>query len=181
VAPHHFTLTDEALASPVSYDTNVKMNPPLRAVSDRDDMVKGIVDGSIDVIATDHAPHHYDEKKVEFDMAPFGIVGLETCVSICFDRLVHPGLIRLPRLVELLSVNPARVLSTAGGTLSDGARADVTILAPDLRVTVDPSTFKSKSRNTPFGGWQLKGGVAATNVGGPAVYCNQAAPGWERF
>ena len=95
VAPHHFTLTDESLATPVSYDTNMKMNPPLRAAADRDEMLKGIVDGSVDVIATDHAPHHYDEKKMEFDLAPFGIVGLETCVSICFDRLVHPGLIRL--------------------------------------------------------------------------------------
>ncbi len=95
VAPHHFTLTDESLATPVSYDTNMKMNPPLRAALDRDEMLKGIVDGSVDAIATDHAPHHYDEKKMEFDLAPFGIVGLETCVSICFDRLVHPGLIRL--------------------------------------------------------------------------------------
>lgn len=181
VAPHHFTLTDEALASPVSYDTNVKMNPPLRANTDRDEMLKGIVDGSVDVIATDHAPHHYDEKKVEFDMAPFGIVGLETCVPICFDRLVHTGLITLPRLIELLSTNPSRILSVPGGTLSDGAVADITILAPDLQATVDPSKFKSKSRNTPFGGWQLKGGVAATIVGGRTVYFNEAAAGAERF
>jgi dihydroorotase len=181
VAPHHFTMTDEALASPVSYDTNVKMNPPLRSTTDRDDMLKGIVDGTVDVIATDHAPHHYDEKKVEFDMAPFGIVGLETCVPICFDRLVHTGLIKLPRLIELLSTNPSRILNVAGGTLSDGATADITILAPDLHVTVDPSTFKSKSRNTPFGGWQLKGGVAATIVGGRTVYVNDAATGAERF
>jgi dihydroorotase len=181
VAPHHFTLTDEALMSPVSYDTNVKMNPPLRATADRDEMLKGIVDGSVDAIATDHAPHHYDEKKVEFDMAPFGIVGLETCVPICFDRLVHTGLITLPRLIELLSTNPSRILSVPGGTLSDGAIADITILAPDLQVTVDPSKFKSKSRNTPFGGWQLKGGVAATIVGGRTVYVNEAATGAERF
>jgi dihydroorotase len=157
------------------------MNPPLRSTTDRDDMLKGIVDGTVDVIATDHAPHHYDEKKVEFDMAPFGIVGLETCVPICFDRLVHTGLIKLPRLIELLSTNPSRILSVAGGTLSDGATADITILAPDLHVTVDPSTFKSKSRNTPFGGWQLKGGVAATIVGGRTVYVNDAATGAERF
>ena len=95
VAPHHFTLTDESLATPVSYDTNMKMNPPLRAAADRDEMLKGIADGSVDAIATDHAPHHYDEKKTEFDLAPFGIVGLETCVSICFDRLVHPGVITI--------------------------------------------------------------------------------------
>jgi dihydroorotase len=181
VAPHHFTMTDEALASPVSYDTNVKMNPPLRSTTDRDDMLKGIVDGTVDVIATDHAPHHYDEKKVEFDMAPFGIVGLETCVPICFDRLVHTGLIKVPRLIELLSTNPSRILHVAGGTLSDGATADITILAPDLHVTVDPLTFKSKSRNSPFGGWRLKGGVAATIVGGRTVYVNDGATGAERF
>jgi dihydroorotase len=181
VAPHHFTLTDASLASPVSYDTNVKMNPPLRSTEDRDEMLKGIVDGSVDVIATDHAPHHYDEKKVEFDLAPFGIVGLETCVSICFDRLVHAGLIRLPRLIELLSTNPARILHVPAGTLSEGARADISILAPDLSVTVDPSSFRSKARNTPFGGWQLRGGVAATLVGGRTVYVNSRADGAERF
>ena len=181
VAPHHFTLTDESLATPVSYDTNMKMNPPLRAALDRDEMLKGIIDGSVDVIATDHAPHHYDEKRKEFDLAPFGIVGLETCVSICFDRLVHAGLIRLPRLVELLSANPARILSIPGGTLSEGAVADVSILAPDLSVTIDPSRFRSKARNTPFGGWQLRGGVAATIVGGRTVYLNETATGAERF
>ena len=120
VAPHHFTLTDEALATPVPYDTNTKMNPPLREAADRDAMVQGIVDGSVDAIATDHAPHHYDEKKVEFDRAPFGIVGLETAVPLAFDRLVHAGLIRLSRLIELLSVNPARILRVAGGTLVGG-------------------------------------------------------------
>src|SRR5436190_6347754 len=146
VAPHHFTLTDESLSTPVSYDTNMKMNPPLRAAADRDEMLKGIVDGSVDAIATDHAPHHYDEKKVEFDQAPFGIVGLETCVPIVFDRLIHSGVIRLPRMVELLSVNPARILSVPAGTLSEGAIADVSILAPDLAVTIDPATFRSKAR-----------------------------------
>jgi len=181
VAPHHFTLTDEALASPVSYDTNVKMNPPLRGASDRDEMLKGIVDGSVDAIATDHAPHHYDEKKVEFDKAPFGIVGLETGVSLSLDRLVHSGLIRLPRFVELLSANPARILNIPGGSLSDGAMADVTILAPELQVVVDASKFRSKSRNTPFGGWQFRGGVAATLVGGRTVYVNDSASDAKRF
>jgi dihydroorotase len=181
VAPHHFVLTDESLVTPVSYDTNMKMNPPLRATADRDDMLRGIVDGSVDAIATDHAPHHYDEKKVEFDLAPFGIVGLETCVSICFDRLVHPGLIKLSRLVELLSVNPSRIVHVPGGTLSDGAVADISVLAPDLAVTVDASKFKSKSRNTPFGGWQLKGGVAATIVSGRTVYVNDLADGAAAF
>src|SRR5688572_3407907 len=109
VAPHHFTLTDEALGTPIPYDTNTKMNPPLREVADRDAMVSGIADGTVDVIATDHAPHHYDEKNVEFDRAPFGIVGLETAVPLTLDRLVHAGLISLSRLVELMSSNPARV------------------------------------------------------------------------
>src|SRR5476649_402010 len=109
VTPHHFVLTDEALASPVPYDTNTKMNPPLREAADRDAMLAGLADGSVDVIATDHAPHHADEKHVEFDRAPFGITGLETAVSLCFDRLVHAGVISLSRLVELLSVNPARI------------------------------------------------------------------------
>ncbi len=175
VAPHHFTLTDEALGSPIPYDTNTKMNPPLREAADRDAMLSGIADGSVDVIATDHAPHHYDEKKVEFDRAPFGIVGLETAVPLSLDRLVHAGLIRLPRLVELFSVNPSRILGVAGGSLSIGAPADVTILAPDLRVRIDASRLRSRSKNTPFDGWDLRGGVAATLVGGRPVFINPEA------
>src|SRR5690349_270705 len=128
VAPHHFTLTDEALGTPVPYDTNTKMNPPLRETADRDAMLGGIADGTVDAIATDHAPHHYDEKQVEFDRAPFGIVGLETAVPLSLDRLVHAGVIRLSRLIELLSVNPARILGVQGGSLSAGAPADVTII-----------------------------------------------------
>jgi dihydroorotase len=170
VAPHHFTLTDEALAAPIPYDTNTKMNPPLREAADRDAMVQGIVDGSVDVIATDHAPHHYDEKQVEFDRAPFGIVGLETAVPLTFDRLVHTGLIRLSRMIELLSTNPARILGVAGGTLSAGAPADITILAPDLKVRIEAARLRSRSKNTPFDGWELRGGVAATIVGGRTVY-----------
>jgi len=172
VAPHHFILTDALLAAPVAYDTNTKMNPPLREEADRDAMLQGIVDGSVDVIATDHAPHHYDEKHVEFDRAPFGITGLETCVSLCFDRLVHTGLITLGRLIELLSVNPAHILRIPGGSIREGAPADLTVLAPDLHVTVDAASMKSKSKNTPFGGWELRGGVAATIVGGRVVYTN---------
>src|SRR5436309_6919875 len=117
VTPHHFVLTDDMLAAPVAYDTNTKMNPPLREAADRDAMIAGIADGSVDVIATDHAPHHYDEKHVEFDRAPFGITGLETAVSLCFDRLVHPGLVSLSRMIELLSMNPARLLGVPGGSL----------------------------------------------------------------
>ncbi|OFW07028.1 MAG: dihydroorotase [Acidobacteria bacterium RIFCSPLOWO2_02_FULL_68_18] len=174
VAPHHFTLTDEALASPVPYDTNTKMNPPLREAADRDAMLSGIADGSIDAIATDHAPHHYDEKNVEFDRAPFGIVGLETAVPLSLDRLVHAGLIGLPRLVELLSVNPARILRVPGGTLAPGAPADITILAPDRTVRIEAAALRSRSKNTPFDGWELRGGVAATIVGGRILYVNAA-------
>jgi dihydroorotase len=176
VAPHHFTLTDEALTAPIPYDTNTKMNPPLREVADRDAMLAGIADGSVDAIATDHAPHHYDEKNVEFDRAPFGIVGLETAVSLSLDRLVHAGLIRLPRLVELLSTNPARILRVTGGTLSEGVPADITIIAPDLRVRVQASKLRSRSKNTPFDGWELRGGVAATVVGGRTLFINPDSP-----
>jgi len=172
VTPHHFVLNDEMLASPRPYDTNVKMNPPLRDEQDRAAMLTGILDGTVDAIATDHAPHHYDEKRVEFDQAPFGITGLETAVSLCLDRLVHGCAITLSRLVELLSVNPARILNVAGGSLGEGVRADVTILAPDLRVTVSARRMRSTSKNTPFDGWQLRGGVAATIVGGRIVYVN---------
>jgi len=175
VAPHHFTLTDESLGSPIPYDTNTKMNPPLRETADRDAMLSGIVDGSVDVIATDHAPHHYDEKNVEFDRAPFGIVGLETAVSLSLDRLVHRGLISLSRMVQLLSANPARILGVPGGSLSEGQPADITVLAPDLRVTVVARTLRSKSKNTPFDGWELRGGVAATIVGGRPVFVNPDA------
>jgi dihydroorotase len=141
-------------------------------------MLAGIADGSVDVIATDHAPHHADEKHVEFDHAPFGITGLETAVSLCFDRLVHAGVIPVARLIELLSVNPARILRVAGGALSQGAPADISILAPDLRVTISAAAMRSRSKNTPFDGWSLRGGVAATMVGGRFVYQNPRV--WDR-
>ena len=172
VAPHHFTLTDDWLADPVPYDTNTKMNPPLREARDRDAMLAGIADGSVDAIATDHAPHHYDEKQVEYDRAPFGIVGLETAIPLALDRLVHSGLIRLSRLIELMALNPARILRIPGGTLAVGGPADITILAPDLEVTIDRARFRSRSKNTPFHGWTLRGGVAATVVGGRVVFAN---------
>lgn len=178
VAPHHFTLTDEALEG---YDTNFKMNPPLRESADRDELLKGIADGSVDVIATDHAPHHRDEKHVEFDRAPFGITGLETAISLSLDRLVHAGLIPLRRLVELMALNPARVLRVPGGTLTEGAAADVTILLPELSVTIDKRQMRSKSENTPFDGWKLRGGVFATLVGGRLMFVNREAPGADAF
>jgi dihydroorotase len=175
VAPHHFTLTDDLLGAPVPYDTNTKMNPPLREARDRDAMLAGIADGSVDVIATDHAPHHADEKHVEYDRAPFGIVGLETAIPIALDKLVHAGVIRLPRLVELMSVNPARILSVPGGSLAEGQVADLTILAPDQSVTIDRTRLVSKSKNTPYHGWTFRGTAAATIVGGRVVYVNDAS------
>jgi dihydroorotase len=174
VTPHHFVLTDEALDGEIKYDTNLKMNPPLREAADRDALLEGLADGSIDAIATDHAPHHSDEKLVEFDQAPFGIVGLETAVPLVFDRLVNPGRIGLGRMIELLSSNPAKLLNVPGGTLAEGTPADVTVLAPDLAVTIEAATLRSKSKNTPFDGWQLRGGVVATIVGGRLVYRNPA-------
>ena len=170
VAPHHFTLTDEALDGAIKYDTNLKMNPPLREGADRDAMLEGIADGTVDAIATDHAPHHADEKMVEFDRAPFGITGLETAVPLVFDRLVHAGRISLKRAIELLSTNPARVLNLPGGSLAAGAPADVVVIDPDRRVTIDAGRHVSKSKNTPFHGWELRGAVAYTLVGGRIVH-----------
>ena len=173
VTPHHFTMTDDSLERNGGYDTNLKMNPPLRSWADRDAMIEGLRDGSIDAIATDHAPHHADEKALEFDRAPFGIVGLETAVSLCLDRLVHAGVVTLPRLVELLSANPARLIGVPGGTLAEGSVADVTIIAPDTEVTVHAADLRSKSKNTPFDGWSLRGAVAATIVGGRLVFTDK--------
>jgi dihydroorotase len=170
VTPHHFTLTDALLEGPVQYDTNVKMNPPLRETADRDAMIAGIADGTVDVIATDHAPHHADEKLVEFDRAPFGIVGLETAVPLVFDRLVHAGRIPVRRAIELLAANPARVLGLPGGTLVEGGPADLTIIDPERRVTIDAAALASRSKNTPFHGWQLRGAAIATIVGGRVVH-----------
>ena len=178
VTPHHLTLTDDELES---YDTCYKVNPPLRESGDRDALMEAVRDGVIDVIATDHAPHHYDEKLVEFDEAPFGVVGLETAVSVCLDRLVHAGVIPLSRLVELMSVNPARILSVSGGALSVGARADLTLLAPDAAVVVDAAAFRSKGRNTPFQGQTFRGAVAATIVDGRVRFANAAVDGTSRL
>ena len=170
VAPHHFTLTDALLDGPVKYDTNLKMNPPLREEADRDAMLDGIADGTVDIIATDHAPHHADEKMAEFDRAPFGITGLETAVPLVFDRLVHAGRVSAARAIELLSTNPARVFKLPGGSLADASSADIVVLDPDRRVTIDASRQRTKSRNTPFHGWELRGAVALTMVGGRIVH-----------
>ena len=153
-----------------AYDTNTKMNPPLRSEPDRQAVLGGLQDGTIDCIATDHAPHAVDDKKVEYDQAAFGIVGLETAVALCLDRLVAPGLVSLPQLVALLSTNPARVLSLPGGTLSPGSPGDVTVLDLGRKRQVDPTRFESRSRNTPFGGLILQGWPAMTIVGGRVAW-----------
>jgi dihydroorotase len=168
VAPHHWTLTESAVEN---YDTNTKMSPPLRSQDHVDAILEGLRDGTIDVIASDHAPHHADEKDLEFDEAPFGIIGLETSVGLAFDRLVRAGVISLERLVELYTTKPARILSLRDrGTFNAGARGDVTILDPELIWTYDKTRSKSKSRNTPFDGYQFTGAAVATIVGGRIVY-----------
>jgi len=167
VTPHHLVLTDEAVGE---YDTYAKMNPPLRAKDDVKGLLRAIKDGTVDAIATDHAPHHCDEKCVEFSRAPFGVVGLETAVSICLDRLVHAGVVPLARMVELFTVGPARVLRIPHGTLAPGAEADVTVLDLDRRVTVAREDFRSKSENSPFLGWTLRGAPVLTLVGGRIVH-----------
>jgi dihydroorotase len=169
VTPHHLFLTDEAVRE-TGYDTNTKMNPPLRSEADREAVVAGLRDGTIDCIATDHAPHTVDDKKVEYDHAANGIVGLETAVALCLDRLVGAGLLELPYLVALLSANPARVLGLPGGTLAPGSPADLTLLDLGKKRQVDALRFESRSRNTPFGGWILKGWPAMTIVGGRVAW-----------
>lgn len=169
VAPHHWTLTDEALAE---YDTNTKMSPPVRSRDHVAALLEAFRDGTIDAIATDHAPHHADEKALEFDQAPFGITGLETAVGLAFD-LVNQGVIDLERLVSLCSTNPARIFSLQDrGRLAHNAHADVTILDPACEWVFDVVSSKSKSRNTPFHGRSMTGAAVATIVGGRVVYLN---------
>jgi dihydroorotase len=168
VCPHHIAITDESLQG---FDTNFKMNPPLRAQADVDTLIQGIADGTITILASDHAPHCAYEKEVEFDMAPFGIVGLETELSLFLDILVHKKkAIDLPRLIALLTIEPAQLLRLDRGTLSTGAVADVTLIDPDLEWTVDATTFESRSKNTPFNGWELKGRAIRTIVRGKTVW-----------
>lgn len=167
VTPHHWTLTDEAVAE---YDTNTKMSPPLRSREHVEAVLAAMKDGTIDAIATDHAPHHADEKALEFDQAPFGITGLETAVGLAFD-LVHDGTIALERVVQMCSTNPARIFGlTDRGSLKANAYADVTILDPQLEWVFDVNRSKSKSRNTPFHGRTMHGAAVATIVGGRLVY-----------
>jgi dihydroorotase, multifunctional complex type len=168
VTPHHFTLTDKAVEG---YDTNTKMSPPLRSEDHLEAILEAIKDGTIDAIATDHAPHHSDEKALEYDRAPFGITGLETAVGLTFNELVHKGIIDLVRLVELCSTNPAKIFRLKNrGSLKPGSIADVTILDPNLVWQYSNSDSRSKSRNSPFNGWQFHGAAVATFVGGKLVY-----------
>lgn len=168
VTPHHLLLTDQAVADS-GFSTHTKMNPPLRSESDRQALLAGLADGTVDALASDHAPHHPDEKDVEFSLAPFGIIGLETNVGLCLDRLVRPGVIDLARLVELFSTVPARILGVPGGTLAPGAAGDVTLLDLDAEWTVEARSFRSKARNTPFEGWKLTGRAAGTVVAGRRI------------
>jgi dihydroorotase len=168
VTPHHFTLTDKAVEG---YDTNTKMSPPLRSEEHLEAILEGLRDGTIDAIATDHAPHHADEKALEYDRAPFGITGLETAVGLAYEKLVHTGIINLTKLIELYSTNPAKIFKLKNrGTLKVGSIADITILDPDIEWTYKASDSKSKSKNSPFDGWKFTGAAVATIVGGKIVY-----------
>jgi dihydroorotase len=154
VAPHHFTLTDEAVRS---FDTNTKMNPPLRTKEDIDAIYEGLRDGTIDAIATDHAPHSYDEKEVEYINAPFGIVGLETAVGLAISQLIEKKILNWMQLIEKFSTAPRRLLRLPEIRIAEKSAANLTLIDPQKEWTVDPNQFKSKSKNTPFGGWKLKG------------------------
>src|SRR5438874_2454592 len=168
VCPHHIALTDEAIQN---FDTNYKMNPPLRSKEDVDAILEGITDGTLSILCSDHAPHAEFEKEVEFDQAPFGIVGLETELGLFIDLLVHKHRkINIARLVEMYTVEPAKLLKLDAGTLSVGALADVTLIDPDLEWTVKIDKFESASRNSPFGSWKLRGRAVRTIVGGKTVW-----------
>jgi len=168
VCPHHIALMDEAIQN---FDTNYKMNPPLRSQRDVDALLEGIADGTLSILASDHAPHADFEKEVEFDAAPFGIVGLETELGLFLELLVHKyRKIDIGRLIEMYTVEPARLLKLAAGTLSIGAVADVTLIDPNLEWTVKIDMFQSASRNSPFNGWQLRGRAVRTIVSGKTVW-----------
>jgi dihydroorotase len=165
VTPHHLLLTDEDVHTS-GLSTHFKMNPPLRSESDRLALIEGLRDGTVDAIASDHAPHHKDEKELQFSMAPMGIVGLETMLSLCLDRLVKTEVISLSRMVDLLSTSAARIMGLPGGTLAPGSPADVTLMDLGRTVEVKAEDFKSKSSNTPFEGWKLEGAPVCTVCNG---------------
>jgi dihydroorotase len=167
VCPHHLSLTEESVRG---YETNAKMNPPLRTAKDVEALREAVKDGTIDLIATDHAPHHYDEKEREFADAPNGIVGLETALAVVVTNLVEKGALKFPDLVDRMSCTPARIFNLPGGSLKKGGVADVTVFDPAERWKVDPSQFLSKGRNSPYTGMTLVGRASCTIVGGSVVY-----------
>jgi dihydroorotase len=169
VCPHHFTLTDECLRS---FDSNFKMSPPLRAEEDVEACIAGLADGTIDVICTDHAPHAEEKKMQELDLAPFGIVGLETCLGLVVTQLIEPGHLDWSEALAKMTINPARILGIDKGTLRLGADADITIIDPTVRWKVDPRAFRSKSTNTPFDGWELTGRADTVIVSGRIKHCS---------
>jgi dihydroorotase len=171
--PHHFTLTHERCEG---YDTNAKMNPPLREAADREAIRQGLKDGTIDVIASDHAPHHYDAKEREFDDAPNGILGLETALGLAIRELVTPGILTLPELIFRMSTRAAQLFHLPGGTLAVGAPADVVLIDPALKWVVEPGAFRSRSRNTPFAGETLTGRADLTLVDGRVVWRRVTGP-----
>ncbi len=172
VTPHHLVLTDRDVGD---YDTNRKMNPPLRSADDREALRQGLADGTIDVIATDHAPHAPEEKLVEFDRAPFGVIGLETALGIVLTHLVRPGMLTIGGALRALSARPAEILGLPGGRLEVGAPADLVVIDPDRRWTVRADDFASRSRNSPFEGWNLVGKAVLTIVGGEIRYHDLSA------
>jgi dihydroorotase len=165
--PHHFTLTDREMRR---FDSNYKMAPPLRSEEDRLAILEGLKDGTLEVIASDHAPHAPEKKTRELDLAPNGVIGLETLLPVCIFGLIEPGHLTWPQLIEKLTVNPARVLGIDRGTLKPGAIADVTIIDPAVEWTIDPREFRSKSRNTPFAGWKVRGRAHAVIVAGEVKF-----------
>lgn len=165
--PHHFTLTHELIRT---FDTNAKVNPPLRTQEDVQAIKRGLKDGTIDCIATDHAPHSIEEKEVEFDFAPFGLVGLETALGLIVTELIDQKVLTWAQAIAKLTSNPSRILKLRGGGLKVNSPADITIIDPKVSWTVDPSKFKSKSKNSPFGGRELKGKVLCTIINGTVVY-----------
>ncbi|MBA4016047.1 MAG: dihydroorotase [Pirellula sp.] len=167
ICPHHFTLTDECLRT---FDSNYKMSPPLRSRLDVEACIEGLIDDTIEVICTDHAPHALEKKMQEIDVAPFGIVGLETCLPLTISQLIEPGHLTWSQAVKKLTINPARILGVDKGTLKPGADADVTIIDPNLEWTCDPQQFRSKSKNSPFAGWEFTGRAVMTLVGGRTAF-----------
>jgi dihydroorotase len=167
VTPHHFSLTDECLRS---FDSNCKMNPPLRGKEHVEAVIAGLADGTVDAIASDHAPHAKEKKMQELDQAPFGIVGLETALGLVVTKLIEPGHLDWPAAIQKMTINPARILGINKGTLKIGADADVTLIDPKVRWKVDPAQFRSKSTNTPFAGWELTGRAEIVIVAGKVKF-----------